>query len=88
MSANDDFDFRKDVIERLVRIEANQERDYKIMNGNGSPGLIGICDDLQNRVLSLEVERDTEAKSHHKFIMFIGWIATTIIALYAAIFKN
>ena len=87
MSANDDFDFRKDVIERLVRIEANQERDYKILNGNGSPGLIGICDSLQNRVLSLEVERDTKEKSHKGIFLWIGWLITTIIALYAAVFK-
>lgn len=80
--------FEKEVLDRLARIEENQKRDYKLINGNGHPGLIDKCDDLDKRVVTLEAERQTEAKSHHKFIMFLGWVATTVIALYAAIFKN
>ena len=80
--------FEKEVLDRLARIEENQKRDYRLLNGNGHPGLIDKCDDLDRRIVTLEAERTAEAKSHHKFLAFIGWLATTAIALYAAIFRN
>lgn len=77
--------FQKEVIERLTRIEANQIRDTKILNGNGKPGLVEKFDKLEDRVLALETARDTEVKSHHKFIAIIGWLITTAVACYAAL---
>lgn len=49
----------------------------KAINGNGRPGLI-------ERVTTLE----TQASGAGKNVTAVGWIITTLIAMYAAFFKH
>jgi len=79
--------YEKEVIERLTRIEENikqvrddLQEDYKILHGNGQPGLV-------QRVTVLETNQ--KAKENHVGIIagIIGFIINAAIAIYAAL-KN
>ena len=78
-------DFEKEVIERLTGIEsdikqirADLKEDYKILHGNGRPGLI-------DRITILET--NTKDKDHHFgfFAGVIGFAINAIIALFAVL---
>ena len=80
-------DFEKEVIESLTGIKSDIKQirndlkeDYKILHGNGHPGLI-------HRVTVLEAHQ--KAKENHVGIIagIIGFIVNAIIALFA-VFKN
>lgn len=80
-------DFRREVIERLTRIEEQTRHQgeaiavlNKSIHGNGTPG-------LRDRVLALE--NSAEASEKHKGGVYavIAWLVTTAIALYGAL-KN
>ena len=49
----------------------------KAINGNGRPGLI-------ERVTTLE----TQSNGANKNITVVGWLITTLVAIYAAFFKH
>ena len=79
--------YEKEVLERLTRIEENiksvrndLKEDYKILHGNGQPGLV-------HRVTVLETNQ--KAKENHFGIVagIIGFIINAAIAIYAAL-KN
>ena len=78
-------DFEKEVIERLSGIESDIKQirddlkeDYKILHGNGHPGLI-------HRVTVLETNQ--KAKENHVGIIagVIGFVINAIIALFAVL---
>ena len=80
-------DFEREVIERLSGIESDIKQiredlieDYKVLHGNGHPGLI-------HRVTVLEANQ--KAKENHYGVIagIIGFIVNAIIALFA-VFKN
>ncbi len=80
-------DFEREVIERLSGIESDIKQvhkdlkeDYRILHGNGHPGLI-------HRVTVLEAHQ--KAKENHVGIIagIIGFVINAIIALFA-VFKN
>ena len=79
--------FEQDVIERLTRIEANivnlkgdLNEDYKILHGNGQPGLV-------HRVTVLETNQKSKESHVGIFAGVIGFIVNAAIAIYAAL-KN
>ncbi len=79
--------FEKDVIERLSRIEENINKlkgdlkeDYKILHGNGQPGLI-------HRITVLEINQKAKENHYGMFAGIIGFIVNAALALYAAL-KN
>ena len=49
----------------------------KTINGNGRPGLI-------ERVTTLE----TQSSGANKNLTVVGWLITTLVAIYAAFFKH
>ena len=42
-------DFEREVLERLARIETKMDADFRILHGNGKPGLIGRVEHLEKR---------------------------------------
>lgn len=79
--------FEKEVIDRLARIEENIEglqgkltNDYKVLHGNGQPGLV-------DRVTALETSQKSKATHTGFFAGIIGFIVNAAIAIYAAL-KN
>lgn len=66
--------------ERIGAINNKLERDYKVLHGNGQPGLI-------SRVQSLENQHKTESKHIGAIAAVIAFGINGILAIYA-IFKN
>lgn len=66
--------------ERLGVINGKLERDYKVLHGNGQPGLI-------SRVQSLENQHRTESKHIGVIAAVIAFGVNSALAIYA-IFKN
>lgn len=64
--------------ERLKGIDEALKRDYRILHGNGQPGLI-------QRVQELEDFHKNENGFIKKYGGVIGWIVTTVIAIYSVI---
>lgn len=77
--------FEQEVIDRLARIETKLDADYRILHGNGKPGLIEDLEGLKGRVQSLEDHHKNQDKGFGKLGQIIGWLITTAIACYAVI---
>lgn len=67
--------------ERLKDIREDLKHDYKILHGNGQPGLI-------SKVQALEDQHKSESKHLGIIAGIIAWAITTITAFYAAVFKQ
>lgn len=76
-------DFEKDVIDRLARIENSLKNDMKALYGNGKPGLVDKVNDLEKRLEVMESKRNWVRDT----IAAAAWLATTLIAAYAAFVK-
>ena len=77
-------DFEKDVIDRLARIENSLKNDMKALYGNGKPGLVDKVGELEKRLSILESKSNWIGDT----IAAVAWLATTLIAGYAAFFKH
>lgn len=80
-------DFEREVIERLAGIESqiktvreDLKEDYKVLHGNGTPGLI-------HRVTVLEAHQKEKDNHHGVLLAVVGFLVNAAIAIYAAI-KN
>lgn len=79
--------FEQDVIDRLARIEENIDElkgdltnDYRVLHGNGKPGLV-------DRVTALETSQKSKENHAGVFAGIIGFLVNAAIAIYAAL-KN
>lgn len=77
--------FEQEVIDRLARIETKLDADYRILHGNGKPGLIEDLEGLKGRVQSLEDHHKSQDKGFGKLGQIVGWLVTTAIACYAVL---
>lgn len=64
--------FERDVIDRLGRIETKLDADYRVLHGNGHPGLVEKTGDHDKRILALEnAVKSAEAEDHDKRIQVL-----------------
>lgn len=75
-----DYDFEREVIERLTSIEVKLDADYRALHGNGKPGLL-------DRVNKLENSMYAGGMLYRVIVSIAAWLITTVVAVYAAI-KN
>lgn len=57
------------------------DNDYKIINGNGQPGLV-------SRVAEIEKKLAVMAASQNSVLRMLAWLATFGLAIYGAFFKK
>lgn len=77
--------FEKDVIDRLGRIEERLTNDFRLIHGNGKPGIVDKVQNITTRIEHLEA-REKERSRHTGLLAgVIGFIVNAIIALYAAL---
>ncbi len=77
--------FEREVIDRLGRIETKVDADFRVLYGNGKPGLIKEVSDLCARILRIEESHTTEESTVGKHAGIVAWIISTIIAVAAVI---
>ena len=75
-----DYDFEREVIERLTSIEVKLDADYRALHGNGKPGLL-------DRVNKLENSMYAGGMLYRVIVSIAAWIITTVVAVYAAVKK-
>ncbi len=56
------------------------DNDYRIINGNGQPGLVARVADIEKKLAVMN-------GSQHSVLQTLAWLATFGVAAYAAFFK-
>lgn len=82
------FDRLGEVKASIARIETKLDADYRALHGNGSPGLVTRTGALEKAVATMSERMDAHERSGGRIVAFLGWLATAITAVYAAIFKQ
>ena len=80
-------DFEHEVIDRLGRIETKLDADYRVLHGNGKPGVVDKVDALEERIHDLEVCRTAKQRHRGALVAAVAFIVNAAIAAYAALKK-
>ncbi len=62
-------------------VKTKLETDYRALYGNGSPGLVARVTDIEKKIASM-------TSSTSSILRLLAWLATIIVAIYAAFFKR
>lgn len=71
----------------ITEIKTKQNADYKLLHGNGTPGLVTKCEGFDKRITKIEDDHKKDAKHYGIIAGVVAFIVNAGIALYA-IFKN
>lgn len=80
MTARKPDSWENEVIDRLGRIETKLDNDYRVLNGNGHPGLIARVEGVERDVVVIKAKNTT-------FKEWMGWLiagAFAIMNLYVS----
>lgn len=57
------------------------DNDYRIINGNGQPGLVARVADIEKKLAAMNASQNSVLRT-------LGWLVTTGLAVYAAFFRR
>ena len=79
--------FEQEVIDRLGRIETKLDTDYRVLHGDGKPGVVDKLDALEDRVRDLEAENAAKRRHYGMIAGALGFVVNAALALYALVKK-
>lgn len=70
-----------DIYADVQTVKTKLETDYRALYGNGSPGLVARVTDIEKKLAAMN-------SSASSVLRLLAWLATVIVAIYAAFFKK
>ena len=68
---------------KIGEIDVKLTSDFRVLHGNGHPGLIEKHESLEKRVLTLENKAESDRKHYGVIAVTIGFIIDTAITLWS-----
>lgn len=77
----------REIYAKVKEIDANLKHDYKILYGNGSPGLIEDVANLKQDVAVIKAKQSWWGSAIAGWLSVVAFIITTIISILALLKK-